>query len=227
MRVIGHRGCPALAPENTLAAFRAATEHLDWVELDVRRCGSGELVVFHDETLERLTEATGRVGDTSRTDLRALRVGDSEESIPTLSAVFETLPDHVAVNVELKESGLAAALADIVAETRHEILVSSFDADSLREVRETTALPVAYLCSADGGDALRVAGELECPSLHPHYDMLSAERVAEAHDAGFELNAWTVPDSETAARLRGWGVDGVVVDDPTIGREKTERGDAG
>ncbi|WP_411964162.1 glycerophosphodiester phosphodiesterase [Haloferax sp. YSMS24] len=220
MRVIGHRGCPALAPENTLAAFRAAADHLDWVELDVRRCGSGELVVFHDETLERLTEATGRVGDTRLTDLRALRVGDSEESIPTLTEVFAALPDDVAVNVELKEPGLAADLTDIVAETRHEVLVSSFDADALQEVRERTDLPVAYLCSTDWDDALPVAGELGCTALHPHYDLLSAERVAEAHDAGFELNAWTVPDSETVERLRGWGVDGVIVDDPSVVSEE-------
>ncbi|KTG28022.1 glycerophosphodiester phosphodiesterase [Haloferax profundi] len=224
MRVIGHRGCPTLAPENTLAAFRAAADRLDWVELDVRRCASGELVVFHDETLDRLTEATGRVADATLPELRVLRVGDSEESIPTLSEVFETLPDDVAVNVELKESGLAAALADVVAATRHEALVSSFDADALREVREATALPIAYLCSTDWDGAIRVATELGCLALHPHYDLLSAERVAEAHDAGLELNAWTVLDSETAERLREWGVDGVIVDDPTIGTENSKRG---
>ena len=217
MRVIGHRGCPALAPENTLAAFRAASEYLDWVELDVRRCASGELVVFHDETLGRLTEATGRVADTTLTALRGLRIGDSDESIPTLTEVFETLPDTVSINVELKESGLTDLLVSAVADAEHEVLVSSFDADALRDVRERTDLPIAFLCSSEWDDALRVAGELGCTALHPRYDLLSAERVADAHDAGFELNAWTVPDSETVERLREWGVDGVIVDDPTIG----------
>lgn len=217
MRVIGHRGCPALAPENTLAAFRAASECLDWVELDVRRCASGELVVFHDEALGRLTEATGRVADTTLTALRGLRIGDSEESIPTLSDVFETLPDTVGINVELKESGLTDSLVSVVADAENDVLVSSFDADVLRDVRERTSLPVAFLCSSEWDDALDTAAELGCVAIHPRYDLLSAERVADAHDAGFELNAWTVPDSETVERLREWGVDGVIVDDPTIG----------
>ncbi|POG55854.1 glycerophosphodiester phosphodiesterase [Haloferax marisrubri] len=216
MRVIGHRGCPALAPENTLAAFDAAAKRLDWVELDVRRCGSGELVVFHDETLDRVTGAPGRVAETTLAELQALTIGDSDESIPTLAAVFDALPDRVAVNVELKEAGLAADLAAIVGDAGNEILVSSFDAEALREVRETTALPAAFLFAADWESALSVAADLDCAAVHPHYDLLSSARVEEAHDRGFEVNAWTVPDREVARRFREYGVDGVIVDDPAL-----------
>ncbi|AKU08488.1 glycerophosphodiester phosphodiesterase [Haloferax gibbonsii] len=216
MRVIGHRGCPALAPENTLAAFDAAAARLDCVELDVRRCGSGELVVFHDETLDRLTGATGRVADTSLVDLQELTVGDSDESIPTLAAVFDALPDRVAVNVELKVVGLADDLAAVVGDAGNEVLVSSFDAEALREVRETTALPVAFLFAADWTESLSVAADLDCAAVHPHYDLLSSARVDEAHGRGFEVNAWTVPDREVARRLREYGVDGVIVDDPKL-----------
>ncbi|ELZ55551.1 MULTISPECIES: glycerophosphodiester phosphodiesterase family protein [unclassified Haloferax] len=216
MRVIGHRGCPALAPENTLAAFDAAAKRLDWVELDVRRCGSGELIVVHDETLDRVTGATGRVDETRLAELQALTVGGSDESIPTLAAVFDALPDRVSVNVELKETGLADDLAAVAGEAEHEILVSSFDADALREGRETTALPVAFLFAADWDESLSVAADLDCAAVHPHYDLLSSSRVEEAHDRGFEVNAWTVPDREVARRLREYGVDGVVVDDPGV-----------
>jgi len=216
MRVIGHRGCPALAPENTLAAFDAAAKRLDWVELDVRRCGSGELVVVHDETLDRVTGATGRVDETRLAELQALTVGGSDESIPTLTAVFDALPDRVSVNVELKETRLADDLAAVAGEAEHEILVSSFDADALREVRETTALPVAFLFAADWDESLSVAVDLDCAAVHPHYDLLSSSRVEEAHDRGFEVNAWTVPDREIVRRLREYGVDGVVVDDPAL-----------
>ncbi|EMA04222.1 glycerophosphodiester phosphodiesterase [Haloferax denitrificans] len=216
MRVIGHRGCPALAPENTLAAFDAAATRLDWVELDVRRCGSGELVVFHDETLDRLTDAAGRVAETSLADLQELTIGDSEESVPTLAAVFDALPARVAVNVELKERGLADDLAAVVGDAGNEILVSSFDAEALREVRETSALPVAFLFASDWAESLSVASDLDCAAVHPHYDLLSSARVEEAHDRGFEVNAWTVPDREIVRRLREYGVDGVVVDDPAL-----------
>ncbi|MGB9956109.1 glycerophosphodiester phosphodiesterase [Haloferax prahovense] len=216
MRVIGHRGCPALAPENTLAAFEAAATRLDWVELDVRRCGSGELVVFHDETLDRLTDAAGRVAETSLADLQELTIGDSEESVPTLAGVFDALPARVAVNVELKETGLAADLAAVVADAGNEVLVSSFDAEALREVRETTALPIAFLFATDWAASLSVAADLDCAAVHPHYDLLSSARVEEAHDRGFEVNAWTVPDREVARRLREYGVDAVIVDDPAL-----------
>ncbi|WEL30579.1 glycerophosphodiester phosphodiesterase [Haloferax volcanii] len=216
MRVIGHRGCPALAPENTLAAFDAAATRLDWVELDVRRCGSGELVVFHDETLDRVTGAPGRVAEATLAELQALTIDDSDESIPTLAAVFDALPDRVSVNVELKERGLVDDLAAVVGGAEHEILVSSFDAEALCEVREATALPVAFLFASDWAESLSVAADLDCAAVHPHYDLLSSARVEEAHDRGFEVNAWTVPDREIVRRLRECGVDGVVVDDPAL-----------
>jgi glycerophosphoryl diester phosphodiesterase len=216
MHVIGHRGCPALAPENTIAAFNAAAERLDWVEVDVRRCGTGELVVFHDQTLTRLTGTTGVVSKTSLADLRALRIDDSDESVPTLAEVFETLPAHVAVNVELKESGLAADLAALVTDVPNEILVSSFDAGALREVQAATDLPIAFLFGGHWDDSLHVADELDCVAVHPHYDLLSAARVAEAHEAGFEVNTWTVPDGAVVDTLREWHVDGVIVDDPAL-----------
>ncbi|ELZ82455.1 glycerophosphodiester phosphodiesterase [Haloferax elongans ATCC BAA-1513] len=220
MRAFAHRGCPVLAPENTLAAFRAATPRLPCVELDVRRCGSGELVVFHDETVDRMTDGSGAVADATLSELQELRVGDSSESIPTLAAVFDALPDSTFVNVELKESGLATDLAAIVADVPNEVLVSSFDADALREIREASALPVAYLFADDWADSLAVAVDLDCAAVHPYYELLSAARVGEAQDAGFDVNTWTVPDRETVERLRQWGVDGVIVDDPALVAEK-------
>ncbi|ELZ78291.1 glycerophosphodiester phosphodiesterase [Haloferax larsenii JCM 13917] len=220
MRAFAHRGCPVLAPENTLAAFRAATPRLPCVELDVRRCGSGELVVFHDETVDRMTDGSGAVADATLAELQELRVGDSDESIPTLAAVFDALPDSTFVNVELKESGLATDLAAVVADVSNEVLVSSFEADALREVREASTLPVAYLFADDWADPLATAAELDCAAVHPYYELLSAARVEEAQDAGFDVNTWTVPDRETVERLREWGVNGVIVDDPALVAEQ-------
>ncbi|ELZ96736.1 glycerophosphodiester phosphodiesterase [Haloferax mucosum ATCC BAA-1512] len=216
MRVIGHRGCPAIAPENTLAAFTAAADRLDWVELDVRRCASGELVVFHDETLDRLSDETGPVAETPLSDLRTVRIDGTDEAIPTLADVFEALPDRVAVNVELKERGLALDLGSIVADVPNEVLVSSFDGDALRDVCEATDLPVAFLFATDWEDSLDIAADLGCRTIHPYYELLTADRIAEAHDAGFEVNTWTVPDREAVTELRERGVDGVVIDDPAF-----------
>ncbi|MFC7202322.1 glycerophosphodiester phosphodiesterase [Haloferax namakaokahaiae] len=216
MRVVGHRGCPALAPENTLAAFEAAAEVVPCIELDVRRCGSGELVVFHDETLSRLTGASGRVADTPFSELRRLTVGDSDESIPLLSEVFEVIPHSTCVNVECKHAGVASDLQRVVADVPNEILVSSFEREALREVTAETSLSTALLFSRWWRRSLRMAKKLGCAAIHPRYDLLSRERVEAAHDEGFEVNAWTVLDRETVRRLAEWGIDGVIVDDPKI-----------
>jgi len=108
VRILGHRGASSDAPENTLAAFLLAlAQGADGVELDARLCRSGEVVVFHDERLERLTGAPGRVADTSWADLSRLEVrsgpsGATPARVPLLSEVLEALPRTAFINVELK-----------------------------------------------------------------------------------------------------------------------------
>ena len=90
MRCIAHRGFAKVNPENTVTAVRSAAEHTDVIEIDVRRCGSGELVVIHDETVERVTDGTGRVAELSADELTALDVLESGEGVPTLPSLLES-----------------------------------------------------------------------------------------------------------------------------------------
>ena len=107
---IAHRGACRLAPENTLSAFvKAAQLGVKWVELDVMQAACGEVVVFHDETLERTTGAKGKVSDYPYTYLQTLDAGSwfnprfSGEHIPTLVEVMEFLSSmHMNANIELK-----------------------------------------------------------------------------------------------------------------------------
>jgi len=222
MRRIGHRGCAARAPENTVRAVELAAPHVDTIEVDVRRCGSGELVVFHDERLGRLTEGSGKVGETPRERLGELRVAGSDEPIPLLSELLSATPDDTGVNVELKHAGVAADLLAVLDDTRNDVLVSSFAPGALAEVEELGGPPLAYLfhrsirrLGRDWGRALDRARRLDCASLHPEYRLClgKPERIERAHDAGFEVNAWTVRRARTVDRLRRIGVDGVIVDD--------------
>jgi len=123
--LIAHRGFAGAYPENTHAAMRAATAGFedsttaarfsaDAVEIDVVPCATGELVVFHDAYLDRLTDATGELVDrtiweTSFDRLRELEVLDTGETIPLLTELLETIPERVLVNVELKNPGTAPA----------------------------------------------------------------------------------------------------------------------
>jgi len=218
MRLIAHRGCAARGPENTVCAIERALPHVDAVEVDVRRCGSGELVVVHDATLGRLTGLDRPVSAVDYETLRSYAVLDSDQSIPRLTDVVDALPADVGLNVELKERGLAADVETAVAD-HPEVWVSSFDATALAE----THLPRAFLFAGDGDGAddwtagVATARDLDCVAVHPQYDLVvdTPERVADAHDAGLAVNAWTPPPA-VVPRLRRAAVDGVIVDDWTV-----------
>lgn len=233
MRVIAHRGCPDRGPENTVAAVRRAAPHVDAVEVDVRRCATGEVVVFHDTTLGRLLShpdgrpARGRLDATDWTDLSALRVGDSDEPVPRFADLVEAVADlGLGLNVELKETGLAADVAATLDGFDGDVIVSSFDAAALREMRDVADYPVAPLVDSrpfglDLGAwdrALAVAADLDAAAVHPAAGLLSsaadpAARVETAHDAGLAVDVWTVTRSASASTLRAAGVDGLIVDD--------------
>lgn len=219
MKLIAHRGFAGEHPENTLAAFRAAVEDgADAVELDVRRCGSGELVVCHDATLDRVTDASGPVGAFDHDDLRRRSVLGSGEGIPALVDVFEALPAGVGVNVELKEDGLAAEALAVADRFPHEVLVSSFEPGHLDAAREAeSAVDRAIVFARAAGDHLALADRLDCTFVHPHLSLCpGTDLVAAAHDRGLGVNAWTVETAAQARRLREAGVDGVIADRPDV-----------
>src|SRR5688572_28937889 len=103
---LAHRGARKVAPENTLAAFRAARElGADGVELDVIRCGTGEMVVTHDDDLSIWSNGRGRISDSSSSALRELDFGShfgpqfAGEKIPTLQEVIDTLGERMFINI--------------------------------------------------------------------------------------------------------------------------------
>jgi glycerophosphoryl diester phosphodiesterase len=216
---IAHRGFAGVNPENTVQAVRAAASAgADWVEIDVRRCGSGELVVFHDATLDGLTGATGSVAATPLETLQSLSIGDSDAGVPTLAEVFEALPGGVGLNVELKERGLAADCLAVFDRYDTEVLVSSFDADTLQAVAERSSVPLALLFANGPDAALDTATSLGCAAVHPYRRCCDAGFINTAHGAGFDVNAWTVKTETQADRLAALDVDGLIVDAPACCR---------
>lgn len=222
MQCIAHRGFAEAYPENTIAAVRgAARSGADALEIDVRRCGSGDLVVCHDATVDRVTEQTGAVADRSAEELAALDVLGSGEGIPTLEAVVAELPEGVALNAELKERGLVADVRETLAGVT-EWWLSSFDSEPLEAARracsptasDPDSVPTALLVGPDAEDPIATAAGLDCGALHPHVDLCTPEFVGAAHDAGLGVNAWTVRSERTARGLVDAGVDGVIADAP-------------
>ena len=113
---IGHRGAAGRAPENTLFSFeKAVLLGCDMTELDVHLCRSGEIVVIHDETVDRTTDGSGRVSDLTLNELKLLNAGQGE-AIPTLYEVLSLLRDMISLNIELKGLGTAKPVSDLVKE---------------------------------------------------------------------------------------------------------------
>lgn len=210
MRLIAHRGFANDNPENTRLAVRQAAENADMIEIDVRRCGSGELVVIHDASVDRVTNASGLVAAYTLDELASLDVLASGEGVPSLAAVLESIPPDVGVNIELKEPGLASDVYAMIAAIENEVVISSFDPHTLRDFPTPDGVRRGYLTRWRRG--LRVALDLECTCVHPRYTACTAAFVATAHDAGLTVNAWTIADRATANRLDDAGVDGVIAD---------------
>lgn len=227
VRLIAHRGFAAERPENTLGAVRRAVDLADAVEVDARRCGSGEVVVVHDETVDRVTDGSGRVDELSRAELAALSVLGSDEGVPTLGEVTAAIPANVGLVLELKEVGLAEAALDATVDV-DDLIVSSFLQGAIEECRAVDpgvrlALNVFGAVDEDRGeeetgdgadevDGVDLARELGCVAVHPHYGLCSARYVERAQDAGLSVNAWTVEDRETAREVAAANVDGVIAD---------------
>ena len=214
MRCIAHRGFAGEFAENTVDAVASAAEVADWVEVDVRRCGSDDVVVVHDATVDRVTDATGEVSAFSRTELADLNVLGSGQGIPALSDVVEVLPPSVGINVELKEHGLATDVVDVLGAHDGGVLISSFDAGVLAEVTVLADYPRALLVEADPDERLSRAADLDCTAIHPHWDICDERFVSRAHDANLTVNAWTIEDTVGAVSARNAGVDGLIADRP-------------
>jgi glycerophosphoryl diester phosphodiesterase len=230
--IIAHRGASAVETENTVPAFaRARADGADGVELDVMTCGTGEVVVFHDDDLTRLGRRPERVANTAFAVLRGVTLA-SGARIPTLEEVFEACGPDLLVNIELKVPSRAftpvAALADRVATIVERagagprVLVSSFHPLAVRAwMRRQPKIPAGLLFEHQS--ALPLRGAWAAPllrpfALHPESVLCNAARVAAWHRRGYMVNVWTVDDPPAIAACRAMRVDGIITNDPVRAR---------
>jgi len=225
--VFGHRGLrDGHAVENTMAAFeQAANEGADGVELDVRVCASGELCVFHDETLARMTRCGDErpIARIAWEELRRIDLGDGSY-VPLLRDVLRfTRSRNLRVNVEMKRDApnvraIVHATASLLRawDPKHAILVSSFDPWMLTELAMLTPeVPRALLVHRSwySAAAVRAATPLRVDALHVERTLASPASVRKWR-ASRVLNVWTVNDEREARDLSALGVDGIITDHP-------------
>ncbi|HEY3912167.1 MAG TPA: glycerophosphodiester phosphodiesterase [Stellaceae bacterium] len=232
--VIGHRGAAARAPENTLGGLRRARAlGCRWVELDARLTGDGELVLLHDERLERTTNGRGKVGAQPLAAIRHCDAGAwfdpsfAGEGVPTLAETIEVLAElGLGANIEIKAArGRAAATGAATAELLarrwpRELpapLISSFLGEALTAARDCMpAIARGWLVGAVPRDWREQAGRLGCAAIHADHRRLRPAIVAEIRHAGYAVLAYTVNNSARARELFAWGVASVFSDVPDI-----------
>lgn len=231
--VWAHRGASGHAPENTLPAFELALEQgADGFELDVQLTRDDEVVVIHDETLERTTDGNGWVADHSLEDLKRLDASSGHEQyagtrIPTLSEVFELVRDTgTVVNVELKNSrmaykGLEERVLALVAEhdMAHRVVLSSFNHYSLRHlVGLGTELALGALYSEPLWKPWQYAGKLGATALHPPLAATRRKVVEKSREHGLAVHVWTVNEPDDIERMLALDVDALITNYPDVAR---------
>ncbi|WP_417580555.1 glycerophosphoryl diester phosphodiesterase [Nitrincola sp.] len=233
-RLIAHRGCSLLAPENTLAAMTLSKNlGIGWVELDANLMGDGTLVVFHDDRLERLTNGQGNLMDLGAQDLAGLDAGShfsaayQGETIPTLEQMLKQLDrDQMGLNLEIKRYPSFTAeqivLPVIASLERHwkvfdRLIISCFDTEVLALIRQQKPdWPLGQLWEELPSDWQTTVEQLNAVSVHLDHTSLTNTQAKAIKQAGLDLYVYTVNDKATAERLFDMGVDGIFTDDPTL-----------
>jgi glycerophosphoryl diester phosphodiesterase len=219
---IGHRGAKGHAPENTLASFAKALEFgVDAIELDVHLCATGELVVIHDFTVDRVTNGTGEVHKLSLSQLQELTI-EQEQKIPTLDEVYNLINKKCFVNIEMKGRHTAKPVSDFVNSYVQDkgyfyadFLVSSFQREELQMMSEINPdVPLGVLTQASVTEALEWAADFKAKAIHPHFSLLTASNVLKAKKAGLKVYTWTVNEPEDIARIKTYDVNGIISDYP-------------
>ena len=207
---IAHRGDPVRERENTLPAFTAAVAlGADMVELDLRRTRDDEIVVLHDQTLQRLWGVDASVGDLDLAQVQD--IGDGDLRIPTLREVLDAVPLPLMVDFTRREvvpGGLAAVLA---AGALERSLFVTGNVEALRLLRELSAEARIGLTWVEGAaPPLPLLEELRAEYWNPMFGLVTPEGVAAVHAAGRQVSTWTVDDPRDMTRMVDAGVDAVV-----------------
>ncbi|WP_281541404.1 glycerophosphodiester phosphodiesterase [Maribacter aestuarii] len=220
--VIGHRGAMGHETENTLASVQKALDlGVDMIEIDVFKIESGEIVVFHDETVDRLANSGGKIEDYNIFDLKQLTL-DGGHRIPTLQDVLKLIDNKVALNIELKGANTSDRVNFIMDYYIREkgwspenFIISSFNWDELKEMRKINKeVAIAVLTEDDPKDAIPIAKELNAQAINPYFKKLTAKNVSAIKEAGFKIYTWTVNKPQDIMAMKRLDVDGIITNFP-------------
>lgn len=219
IETVGHRGAAGLVPENTLPSFAKAIElGCDRTECDVRLTRDQQLVIMHDQTVDRTTNGSGAVADLTLAELRALDAGGGQPP-PTFDEVLDLVADRIGLLCELKGPDTAAPAVEAV--RRHglveRVIFTCFDFDRLADVRALgDELHVGGIMSQPDEDGLRRLVGLRAVKVGVHWRNLTREFCAEVQGRGLLCRGWNPDTEEDIRHTIGLGVNGVCSNRPDI-----------
>jgi len=224
MLKIGHRGASGYEPENTLASFKKAMRlKFDMVEFDVQMCKTGELVIIHDDKVNRTTNGKGLVREKTFKELRSLDAGKGQK-IPTFKEVLNLVQGKCQANIELKTKGVAEAVAkELIKLFKAGVnpatwLVSSFHFKELVKFREyllktnpvlAGKIKIGILFMKVPKSYLKLCRQINAYSINPDLKKIKRKLINEAQQNGLKVFVFTVNTEKDIARMKEWGVDGI------------------
>jgi len=240
IQVIAHRGFSGIAPENTMAAFQAAADLGVGFELDVTLSSTGEVVIIHDDTVDRTTNGQGAIGDLSLAEIKLLDAGSwfgeefAGERIPTLREVLERFGGVVPIDIEIKDRTPHEPLADaVVAEIERtgmvdQVFVTAFNPYMLVRVREKNPDIRRGMLTGTFKDEdlilikkvilrrLLFRGKVKPAIIAEEQVRIRKHKVKRWHRHGYEVLVWTVNDEAEMLRMIEVGIDGIITDHPDV-----------
>lgn len=220
--VVGHRGASGYAPENTLLSFEKAIElGVDYIELDVHVCKTGELIVMHDALVDRTTNGTGAIADLTYAEISKLRIAQNQ-IVPILNQVFDCINRGCKINIELKGPNTALPVANLIKQyvtqkgwQNNDFLISSFDHHELMHFHKLLPkVPTGALFEGLPIACATFAKEAEANYVIVSYEFINKKFVQDAHKCGIKVFVYTVNEPIWIERMKQIKVDGIISNYP-------------
>lgn len=232
---IAHRGGAREAPENSLTAFRnAARVGFDYFETDVRATSDGKVMVFHDASLNRVTDRVGRISALPYSEVRKAKIAGVDQ-ILRVEELLEEFPDKY-FNIDIKDEHTVAPFVKVAKKSKalDRICIASFSGSRLRAVRRGLGTDVAsslapgevgsLIAASRLGPASRlanlglpqVAGCVQVPPKQAKFPIVTSAFVKAAHSRGLQVHVWTIDSERDMRSLLELGVDAIMTDRPTL-----------
>ena len=219
---IAHRGASQYAPENTMEAFQKALQlGVDAIEFDIQLTKDSEMIVIHDDSIDRTTDGTGLVKNLSLPEIRKFHTPNGE-LIPTSQEVLTLLKDQCIAKIHIKCGAIEEKVIRLIKENKIEnsVIITSEIFSVLRKIRRLSPTIKAEVSGMSFGEKISLekviekAKNIRAHAISPHYTVTTERVVKEAHRNNFEVHVWTVNNQKDIERMKEIGVDGITSDCP-------------